>query len=155
MSVNSMPERYRHSVVPHIMINGASAAMEFYKHTFGAIEIFRISQPNGQIFHAEIRIGDSINMLGDADGAFHDPHSLGGSPVGLHVYVEDVDTQFAQAVGAGAKAIQPVQDMFYGDRMGMLEDPFGHIWVLLTHNEELSPKEIKERGEAMLKQQNS
>ena len=151
MSINSIPDRYRRSVIPHIMIDGASAAIEFYKQAFGATEVFRISQPDGQIVHAEILIGESVIMVGDGGGVFGNPHSLGGSAVGLHVYVEDVDARFAQAVSAGAKAIEPVQDMFYGDRMGMLEDPFGHIWVLLTHKEDLTPDEIKNRGEAMLK----
>ena len=151
MTLKSIPDRYHYSVIPHIFIKGASAAIEFYKQAFGATEVFRISQPNGEIVHAEILIGGSIIMVGDADGVFSDPHSLSGSPVGLHVYVEDVDAQFIQAVSAGAKAIEPVKEMFYGDRMGMLEDPFGHIWVLLTHKENLSPEEIKNRGEAMLK----
>ncbi|WP_219975809.1 VOC family protein [Rubrobacter xylanophilus] len=131
------------------MIDGASEAIRFYEQAFGASEIFRVSQPDGKILHAEIKVGDSVVMLGDTDEAFGAPTSLGGTTVGLHVYVEDVDSCFARAVGAGARALQPVGDMFYGDRMGMLEDPFGHIWVLLTHKEELSPEEIKTRGEAM------
>ncbi len=149
MTVQSIPDRYLHSVIPHVMIEGASTAIEFYTQALGAIELFRISQPNGRIVHAEISIGGSIFMVGDAEGSFHDPQSLGGTPVGLHVYVENADALFAQAVGAGAKAIQPVQAMFYGDRMGMLEDPFGHIWVLLTHVEDIAPEEITRRGEAM------
>lgn len=101
---------------------------------------------------AEIRIGVSIIMLGDPDekGTFHDPQS-----VGLHVYIENVDAQVAQAVSAGAKAIQPIQDMFYGDRMGMLEDPFGHIWVLLTHKEDIYAGGNQRRGETMFKQGNA
>ncbi len=152
MSLNSIPERYRQAVIPHIMVDGASAAIEFYKKAFGAAEVFRISQPNGQIVHAEILIGGSIIMVGDGGGVFGTPHSLGGTPIGLHMYIEDVDALFAQATGAGAKMIEPVQDMSYGDRMGILEDPFGHVWVLLTHKEDLSPEEIKRRGEAMFDQ---
>lgn len=151
MPAKPAPVRYQHSVVPHVMIKGASAAIEFYKRAFDATEIFRISQPNGQIAHAEIVVSGSIIMVGDAEGTFHDPLSLGGPSVGLHVYVENVDILFAQAISAGAAAIQPVQHMFYGDRMGMLEDPFGHIWVLLTHEEDITPEEIKRRGEAMFK----
>jgi PhnB protein len=148
--LKQIPDRYYHSVIPHIFVNGASAAIEFYKQALGATEIFRISQPNGQIVHAEIKIGDSIIMLGDAEGIFCAPQSIGGSTVGLHVYIDNLDAQFTQAVNVGAKEIQPVQDMFYGDRMAMLEDPFGHIWVLLTHQEDLTLEEIKRRGEAML-----
>jgi PhnB protein len=150
MSAGSMPYRYHRSAIPHLMIDGASEAIGFYERAFGASEIFRVSQPDGKIVHAEIKVGDSVVMLGDTDDAFGDPLALGGTTVGLHVYVEDVDSWFARAVAAGAKVLQPVQDMFYGDRMGMLEDPFGHVWVLLTHKEELSPEEIKIRGEVML-----
>jgi len=92
MTIKSIPDRYQYSVIPHIFINGASAAIDFYKQAFFAIEVFRISQPNGQIVHAEIQIGGSIIMVGDVEGVFSDPHSLSGSPVGLHVYVEDVVT---------------------------------------------------------------
>jgi PhnB protein len=148
--IEAIPDRYRYSVIPHVMVEGASAAIEFYERALGATELFRIAQPDGRIVHAEITIGRSVVMVGDANDPFEDPHSLGGLSVGLHVYVEDVDARFAQAVDAGARVIEPVRDMFYGDRMGMLKDPFGHIWVLLTHLEDLPPEEIKRRGEAML-----
>jgi PhnB protein len=151
MTARQIPDRYRQSVIPHIMIKGASAAIEFYTRAFGATELVRIAKPNGHIVHAEIKIDDSIIMVGDAERPFHDPNSLGGSSVGLHIYVKNVDALSAQATSAGAKEIQPVQDMFYGDRMAMLEDPFGHIWVLLTHLEDIAPEEIKKRGEAILK----
>ena len=151
MTEKPIPDRYRFSVIPHIFIDGASKAIEFYKAAFGATEIFRVAKPDGKIVHAEIRIGRSVVMVGDAEGAFADPRSLGGVSVGLHVYVDDVDARFARAVSAGATAIQPVQGMFYGDRTGMLRDPFGHIWVLLTHNEDMAPEDIKRHGEAMLK----
>lgn len=132
------------------MIAGASDAIAFYGRAFGADELFRISHPDGKILHAEIEIEGSTVMLGDAEPPFGDPRSLNVTTVGLHVYVHDVDTVYRQAIDAGATAMQPVQDMFYGDRVGMLQDPFGHIWVLLTHNEDIGPEEIKRRGEALL-----
>ncbi len=152
MSVKPIPEGY-HSVTPYLMIKGASTAIEFYKRAFGATEVFRLSQPNGQIGHAEIKVGDSTLMLADSceEGPPRNPHSLGGSSVGLHVYVEDVDGQFAQAVSAGAKIVKPLQDQFYGDRSGTLEDPFGHLWFLATHKEDLTPEEINRRAEALFK----
>lgn len=152
MAVKPIPDAY-HSVTPYLMIQGASEAIEFYKQAFGATETFRLAQPNGKIGHAEIRIGDSSIMLADPceEGAFRNPRSLGGSSVGLHVYVADVDAQFAQALNAGAKAVKPVQDQFYGDRTGTLEDPFGHIWFLATHKGDIAPDEIKRRAEALFK----
>lgn len=152
MAVKPIPDGY-HSVTPYLMIKGASDAIEFYKRAFGASELFRLAAPGGQIGHAEIKIGDSSIMLADPceEGAFRNPRSLGGSSVGLHVYVEDVDGQFAQAVSAGAKVVKPVQDQFYGDRTGTLEDPFGHIWFLATHKEDLAPDEINRRAEALFK----
>ena len=155
MTVKPIPDGY-HSVTPYLMIKGASEAIEFYKQAFDAIEIFRLSRPNGQIGHAEIKIGDSSIMLADPceQGAFHSPQSLGGSSVGLHIYVEDSDAQFAQAVQAGAKEIKPVQDQFYGDRTGTVEDPFGHIWFLATHKEDIAPEEINRRAEALFQQHN-
>jgi len=148
--MESIPDRYRYSVIPHVMVDGASAAIEFYSEGFGATELFRVSSPDGLIVHAEITIGGSLVMVGDADGPFQDPRSLGGLSVGLHVYVNDVDALVARAVAAGATLREPVQDMFYGDRMGMVTDPFGHLWVLLTHKEDLPPEEIQRRGEALL-----
>jgi PhnB protein len=119
MKVNPIPEGC-HSVTPYLMIKGASEAIEFYKRAFDATELFRLDAPNGMVGHAEIKIGDTSLMLADPceKGAFHSPQSLGGSSVALHLYVEDVDAQFAQAVNAGAKVVKPVQDQFYGDRTG-------------------------------------
>lgn len=156
MTVKPIPDCY-HSVTPYLMIKDASDAIDFYKRGFGAIEIFRLLHPSGQIGHAEIKIGDSSIMLADPceQGAFRSPQSLGGSSVSLYVYVEDVDAQFAQAVRAGAKEIKPVQDQFYGDRSGMLEDPFGHIWFLATHKEDVAPEEISKRAETLFKQHNA
>ena len=153
MTIKSIPDGY-HSVTPYLSIKGAAQAIEFYKRAFSATELFRLVAPSGEIGHAEIKIGDSPIMLADPceEGAFRNPQSLGGSSVGLHVYVEDVDALFVQAVDAGAKAVKPVQDQFYGDRTGTLEDPFGHVWFLATHKEELTPEEINRRAEALFKQ---
>lgn len=154
MTVKFIPDGY-HVVTPYLMIKGAAEAIEFYKRAFGAAELFKMITPGDRIGHAEIKIGDSRLMLADdfgTEGAFRNPQSSGYSSIGLHVYVEDVDALFAQAINAGAKAVRPVQDQFYGDRTGTLEDPFGHIWFLATHKEDLSPDEIKQRAEAMFKQ---
>lgn len=154
MSVRPIPEGY-HSITPYLMINGVAEAIEFYQRAFGATQLFKLDAPGGKIGHAEIRLGNSRIMMADDCGGespFRNPLSTGGSPVGLHFYVEDVDAVFAQAVGAGATVIKPVQDQFYGDRTGALKDPFGHIWFLATHKEELSPDEIKQRAEKMFKQ---
>lgn len=150
MTVKPIPEGY-HSVTPYLSIQSAAEAIEFYKRAFGAIELFRLVAPSGEIGHAEIRIGDSSIMLADPceTGAFRSPQALGGSSVGLHVYVKDVDAQFAQAVEAGAKIVKPVEDQFYGDRNGTLEDPFGHVWFLATHIEDLTPEEIDKRAAAL------
>ena len=147
-----IPDRYQYAVVAHIMIDGAAEAIDFYQRALSAVELFRLTGPDGTIVHAEIRIGCSVIMVGDAASPFRSPRSLGGSTVGLHVYVDDVDARFARAIDAGATAVQSVQDMFYGDRVGMLKDPYGHIWVLLTHQEDLSPEEIKQRSTTILKQ---
>lgn len=155
MSVKPIPEGY-HSITPYLSIKGAAKAIEFYKHAFGASECFRLVTPIGTIGHAEIRIGDSSIMLSEAcdEGPLCSPQTLGGASVGLHLYVEDVDAVFAQAVGAGAKAVMPVRDQFYGDRTGTLEDPFGHIWFIATHKEELTQEEINKRAEALFEQRN-
>lgn len=153
MTVQPIPDGY-HSVTPYLSIQGAAEAIAFYKRAFGATELFRLVAPGGEIGHAEITIGGSPIMLADpcAAGAFRSPQSLGGSSVGIHVYVEDVDALFAQAVNAGAKTVKPVQDQFYGDRTGTLQDPFGHVWFLATHQEDLTPEEINKRAEALFKQ---
>ena len=152
MAVKPIPEGYR-SVTPYLSIQGAAEAIEFYKRAFGATELLRLVAPDGTIGHAEIKIGDSAIMLADPceEGAFRSPQSLGGSSVGLHLYVEDVDAQFAQAIRAGAKEVEPVQDKFYGDRTGTLKDPFGHVWFLATHKEDVTPEEIGRRAEALFK----
>ena len=155
MSVKPIPDGY-HSVTPYLSIRGAAEAIEFYKQALGANELFRLVMPSGDIGHAEIMIGDSHIMMADPceEFNFRSPKVLGGSSVGLHVYDEDVDKLFAQAVAAGAKVVKPVQDQFYGDRGGTLEDPFGHVWFLATHKEDLAPEEINRRAEALFKQGN-
>lgn len=153
MAVKFIPDGY-HSITPYLSIKGAAKALEFYKQAFGATELLRMAMPDGGIGHAEIKIGDSVIMLADPcdQSGFYSPQKLGGSSVALHVYVENVDSQFAQAISAGAKAIKPVEDQFYGDRTGSLEDPFGHVWFLATHKEDLTPEEIGQRAEAFFKQ---
>lgn len=153
MTIKPIPDGY-HSVTPYLSIKDAAKAIEFYKRAFGANELFRLVAPSGEIGHAEIKIGDSQIMLADPceEGTFRNPQTLGGTSVGLHVYVEDVDALFAQAVEAGAKTVRPVQDQFYGDRTGTLEDPFGHVWFLATHKEEITPEEINKRAAALYKQ---
>src|SRR2546425_2372706 len=128
----------------------AARAIEFYKKAFGATELMRMAQPDGRIGHAEIRIGDSPIMLADEfpEMGHRSPQSLGGSPVSILLYVEDVDALFNQAVSAGAKVQKPVQDQFYGDRIGGVTDPFGHVWYIATHKEEVSPEEMRKRAAA-------
>jgi PhnB protein len=145
------PVRYQHAVIAHIMLDDASAAIEFYQRALSAIELVRIAHADGRILHAEISVGGAVVMVGDAERPFVAPTASGFTTVGLHVYLDDVDTALARAEQVGAIILQPAQDMFYGDRAGMLQDPFGHIWVLLTHQEDLDPAEIKRRGEALLK----
>jgi len=149
MAVKPIPEAY-HTVTPYLIIEGATEAIEFYKQAFGAKELFRFSAPEGKIGHAEIKIGDSPIMLADAypDMGYNGPKSLGGSPVSLMIYVENVDTVFNQAVQAGATVKEAVSDKFYGDRLGSLIDPFGHIWHVSTHKEDVSLEEMERRAKA-------
>lgn len=156
MTVRSIPDGY-HSVTPYLSIKNAAEAIEFYQRAFNATELFRLVAPGGVIGHAEIKIGDSVIMLADPceTAPFRSPQSLGGSSIGLHVYVEDVDALFAQAVDVGAKVIKLVQDQFYGDRAGTLEDPFGHVWFLATHMEDITPEEVNKRAEALFRQEDA
>jgi len=149
MAVKPIPEAY-HTVTPYLIIEGAAAAIEFYKQAFGAKELFRFPAPEGKIGHAEIKIGDSPIMLADAypDMGYNGPKSLGGSPVSLMIYVENVDTVFNQAVQAGATVKEAVSDKFYGDRIGSLIDPFGHVWHVSTHKEDVSLEEMEKRAKA-------
>ena len=148
-NVKPIPEGY-HSVTPYLIIKNAAEAIEFYKKAFGATELFRMDQPDGKIGHAEIKIGDSPIMLSDEfpEMGYRGPQSLGGSPVSIMLYVEDVDTVVDRATTAGAKLDRPVEDKFYGDRTGSLTDPFGHIWHVGTHKEDVSPQEMEKRAAA-------
>jgi len=139
------------AVSPYLIVNGAADALAFYKQAFSAKELMRHADPSGRIGHAEIRIGDSIIMLADEhlEVNARSPRTIGGTPVSLHVYVKDVDATARQAVGAGAKVVRPVQDQFYGDRNGTLEDPFGHQWHVSTHIEDVSPAELRRRAAQM------
>jgi PhnB protein len=152
MAVKPIPEGY-HSVTPYLIVKGAVRAIDFYKQAFGATEIMRFPGPNNTIVHAEIKIGDSVVMLSDSPvgGEFRDPQALGGSPIGLMIYVPEVDKTFKNAVSLGAKQSRPVVDQFYGDRSGTLVDPFGHVWTVATHVEDVSPQQMQERMANMQK----
>jgi len=149
MAVKPIPEGY-HSVTPYLSIGGAAEAIEFYKKAFGAVELFRMAGPDGKIGHAEIKIGDSPIMLADEYPEIQcvGPKSLGGTSVSIVIYVKDVDSVFKQALGAGATEQRAVEDKFYGDRMGSLIDPFGHIWHVGTHIEDVTPEEMEKRAAA-------
>ncbi|MEX0939268.1 MAG: VOC family protein [Pirellulales bacterium] len=147
MSVRAIPEGY-HSITPYLIIRGAAEAIEFYKKAFGATERMRFPMPGSdKLGHAEIQIGDSIVMLADEmpEMNIRGPQSLGGSSVSLLIYVEDVDKQFEIALAAGAKQVRPLADQFYGDRSGVVEDPYGHVWSLATHVEDIPEGEIQRR----------
>ena len=143
--VNAIPPGM-HSVTPHLTCAGAADAIEFYKKAFGATEAARLPGPDGKLMHAMVRIGDSAVMLMDEfpeHGALG-PKSLRGSAVVLHLYVDNVDAFFARAVDAGATIIMPLEDMFWGDRYGQLDDPFGHRWSVATHIRDVSPQQMQE-----------
>ena len=146
-----IPEGY-HSITPSLAVDDAAEAIEFYKQAFGAQERMRMPGPDGKIVHAELQIGDSIVMLSDPipQSSIRTPKELGGSPVGLFLYVEDVDAVVERAIEAGASLTMEVDDMFWGDRFGTVSDPFGHAWQIATHKEDLTPEEIAERGKAAM-----
>jgi len=150
MAAKPIPDGYR-TVTPYLIVRGAAAALEFYKKAFGAKERMRLPMPGGRIGHAEIEIGDSVIMLADEfpEMGAKSPQTIGGTPVGICVYVENVDARFKQAIAAGGKEEKPVIDQFYGDRSGTLADPFGHKWTLATHIEDVTPEEIGRRMAAM------
>lgn len=145
--VQPVPEGYPR-VTPYLIVDGASAAMEFYTQALGASERMRMPGPEGTVGHAEMAIGDSVIMLadGDPDMDIRDPRSVGGTSVILHVYVEDVDACVQRAVAAGAHLVQAVEDKFYGDRAGQFEDPFGHRWSVASHIEDVTPEEMTRRA---------
>ena len=146
--VKPVPEGM-HTVTPHLICAGAADAIEFYKKAFNAVEVGRMAGPQGKLMHAIVRIGDSSVMLVDEfpDWGSFGPKSLKGSPVTIHLYVEDVDAFVTRAVGAGAKITMPDEDMFWGDRYGKLEDPFGHHWSVATHIRDVKPEEMQQAAQ--------
>ena len=156
MATKSIPDGY-HSVTPYLIIKGAANAIDFYKRAFGATELMRMPSPDGTIGHAEIKIGDSAIMLADEHPKMGhlSPQSLGGTGVSLMIYLDKVDDVFKRAVAAGAKELQPVKDQFYGDRSGTLQDPFGHVWTIATHVEDIPPEEMRIRAEKYMQSANA
>lgn len=154
--IKPIPDGF-HSITPYLTVTGGAAALDFYKRAFGAQERFRMGGPDGLIGHAEIVIGDSIIMLADEMPACgnQSPQTLRGTPVSLLLYVEDVDASFKRATDAGAIVKQPLENKFYGERAGCVVDPFGHLWTLMTHIEDVSPEEMEKRMAAFTAQMDS
>jgi PhnB protein len=152
MATKPVPDGYR-TATPYLIVKGAAEAIEFYKRAFGATEMLRMADPQGRVGHAEIKIGDSVIMLADEHPAmgYRSPRSLGGSSVSILLYLEDVDAVYERALKAGARSQRPVADQFYGDRSGTLEDPFGHLWTVATHVEDVPPEELERRARAAMK----
>jgi PhnB protein len=148
--VKAIPEGLE-GATPYLACHDAASAIEFYKKAFGAVEISRFPMPGGKIGHAEMKIGRALVMLADehAETGFRSPKTIGGSPVMIHVYVEDVDGLVKRAEASGAKVTRAVADQFYGDRSGQLVDPFGHVWSFSTHKEDVSPEEMQRRAQKM------
>ena len=147
--IKPIPDGY-HTLTTYLVVRGAADALEFYKKAFTATELSRLNTPDGKIAHAEFKIGDSIFMISDENPQCTDmsPETLGGSPVKLFLYVTDVDTTFANAIKAGAKETMPPSNQFWGDRMGAVTDPFGHLWLIATHIEDVDPSELQSKMEA-------
>lgn len=145
-----LPAGY-HSITPYLIVTPASQAIEFYKTAFGATEAMRLATPQGKVGHAELKVGDSFVMLADEfpEWDARSPHTIGGTPVTMLLYVEDVDAVVTRAVAAGARLTRPIQDQFYGDRSGTILDPFGHQWTIATHVEDVAPEEMKRRAAAL------
>ena len=150
MAVHHIPEGY-HTVTPYLVVDGCAEALEFYKNAFGATEVMRMPGPDGRIAHAEIMIGDSHVMLADEhpQQGHRGPKSIGGTPVGVMIYVPDADAVFNAALANGATETRPMVDQFYGDRSGSITDPFGHNWMIATHIEDVAPDEMERRMKAM------
>jgi PhnB protein len=148
--VQAIPAGYA-GVTPYLIVRDATRAIDFYKNAFGATELMRFPAPGGKIAHAELKIGGGVVMLADEspEAGHQSPQALGGTPISLLFYVADVDAQFAKAVAAGGTVTNPLKDQFYGDRSGTLADPFGHVWTLATHTEDLSADEVQRRLAAM------
>ncbi len=149
--VHCIPKGYN-TVTPYLIIKGAAKAIDYYKKVFGATVVVRMDGPDGRIGHAELKIGDSHIMLADENPqmGYRSAESIGASPVSLLVYLPDCDKVVAKAVAEGAKILKPVADQFYGDRSGFIQDPFGHLWGIATHKEDVSPQEMKERMKKMM-----
>src|SRR5579884_1142692 len=147
--VSHIPQGYN-SITPYLMIKGAAQAIDFYKTVFGATELFRMDAPDGTVGHAELKIGNSQIMLAEEKPnmgqGYSSATSIGSSPVSLYLYIQDVDGVVERALAAGAKLLKPVQDQFYGDRSGFFQDPFGHLWSVATHIEDVAPKDLEERA---------
>jgi PhnB protein len=154
MAVKKIPDGHNR-LSPYLIVNGAARAIDFYTKAFGAVETFRHKAPDGKIGHAELRFGDTVVMLADEfpDHDAHGPSKFGGSPVSLHLYCDDVDAVAAKATAAGAKIKRPVANQFYGDRLGTLEDPFGHTWHISTHVEDVAPEELDRRAKQAMAEQ--
>jgi PhnB protein len=148
--VKAVPDGHR-TVTPYLAIKNAAKALEFYEKAFGATVRYKLSMPDGRVGHAEIELGDSVIMLADEFPEYGGkaPETLGGSPVSIHLYVQDVDAFVKRALAAGARERKRVEDQFYGDRSGQLEDPFGHLWWVATHKEDVPPDEMQKRVRAM------
>ncbi|MBW3672161.1 MAG: VOC family protein [Acidobacteria bacterium] len=146
MSVKPIPDGY-HSITPYLVMKNAAGAIGFYKSAFGAEELMRMEAPGGKIAHAELRIGDSPVMLADEhpDEGFVGPETVGGTPVSILLYVDDVDQVFARAIEAGATELKPLANQFYGDRSGALKDPFGHVWTIATNIEDVAQEDLERR----------
>ena len=151
--VNYIPKGYN-SISPYLVVKGAAKAIEYYKKVFGATEVVRMDQPNGKVGHAELQIGDSRIMLAEENPSMGQGHvsasGIGASPVSLYLYIPDVDRVIERAVDEGAKVLKPVQDQFYGDRTGFIQDPFGHLWGVATHIEDVAPKDLAERAKKVM-----
>jgi len=151
--VNYIPEGYN-TVTPYLVIKGAAKAIDYYKKVFGATVVVRMDGPNGTVGHAELKIGDSRIMLADENPKMGQGHTsaatIGASPVSLYLYIPDVDSVVKRAVAEGAKILKPVEDQFYGDRSGFIQDPFGHLWGVATHVEDVAPKDLEERAKKMM-----
>jgi PhnB protein len=146
--VSYIPQGYN-SITPYLVVRGAAQAIDYYKKVFGATEVMRMPGPEGKIGHAELKIGNSHIMLADENpsmgAGYTSAATIGGSPVSLYVYLPDVDDVVKRATTEGAKLLKPVEDQFYGDRSGFIQDPFGHLWGIATHIEDVSPKDMEER----------
>lgn len=148
--IKPIPDGYRR-VTPYLIISGAGDAIDYYTKTFGMKERMRMGGPDGKVGHAELELGDSVVMLADEfpDMGIKSPKTLGGTPAFNHIYVEDVDATFNEAVKTGSKVVQPLENKFYGDRAGQIEDPFGHMWSIASHVEDVSEEEMMKRAQEM------